>query len=266
VVRTVRILVALISSVLLAAPAGAQRWFTEFRPDPRCAPIVALGKLTAGAPAPGALIVIPVDMATRERLRGAWVLVTDPIDSVFRHPLANSRVADSTSRHLLTGLPPGPALLLIRSIGYVPTRETVIVRSGAIDTLVVPVRVDLQEGIRCTAPGYRRTGEPACVTDREDAEAYIEMGRRFASTAEERLPGLGPFTTAEVELVHDERVCERAGKAYGHGKGPARRVLVVRLGAAWFIVFDPFEPDRAGEFATSYIFDNHWRVLLGIGG
>jgi hypothetical protein len=89
----------------------------------------------------------------------------------------------------------------------------------------------------------------------------LDFAHRLTDSIKYREPNLSRFKSVQVSLVRDQAVCDRAGRAYGQGKGPARRVVVIKLGNAGYVVFDPFEPERAGEFETWMVFDRRWRLL-----
>lgn len=74
------------------------------------------------------------------------------------------------------------------------------------------------------------------------------------------------FAAAAVTLVRNEAVCGRVGRAYGGAGSPPRRVLVVRLGRAGYMVYDPYEPLDAGEWDVTTIFDRRWRVVVSLAG
>lgn len=251
---------------LLLSPASAmgQRWLVEFKPDPRCAATVNLSTPTSPN-SPGVLVVIPIDMATRMPVRYSWVLAHDPLDSALAHPFASSRQPDSLGRHRFEELPGGLLAVSVRSIAYRQTRTAVVSRLGAADTLIIPLRALSEDTIRCEPPRFRRDGESACVTDFDTAEPHLELAREIA-TDSSMVPGLGRFKPNQIRVVREERICERAGKAYARGEGPMRRVLVIQLGSAGYLVLDPFEPHTAGEFELSYVFDRRWRFLMGFAG
>jgi hypothetical protein len=163
-------------------------------------------------------------------------------------------------------LPAGPVAVVIRAIGFQPTFETIQVRTHAVDTVAIPLRSDVEYDIRCSPPLFRRSGESPCVTDSAEVDATLELARRLADPTERVRPGLGQFTLAQVKLVRNESTCDRASRAYGGDKNPPRRVIVVRLGKAGYVVIDPFEPLRAGEFETTMVYDRRWRPLFGFDG
>ena len=116
----------------------------------------------------------------------------------------------------------------------------------------------------CRPRGFRRPGESACATDAQEAERALGNARHYASPEGRRtfrLPA-GDTLPAPV-VVRDERVCERAGQAYGGPGSPPRRVVVVAVGGL-FVVYDPYEPRAAGEWNVWLLFDRRWRPLGGI--
>jgi hypothetical protein len=241
----------------------AQKWFDEFRPDPRCFRVVSLSSpQPGGSDAAGGLVVQGVWATTKAPVQSTWVVIERVVDSAGIVSLADSRVTDSSGRHRFLSLPAGPVVVKVRWLGVAPRQETLLVRAHAIDTVVIPLRGDISDdGIRCAPPGFRRTGETACVTDPNEVQPMLDFARHLADPSEHYEPKLARFWHGRVSLVHDESTCDRAGRAYGRGTGPPRRVVVVRVGDAGYVVYDPFEPHRGGEFTTTMVFDRRWRLL-----
>jgi hypothetical protein len=261
--RIARIGWVLLASWSLPASLIAQKWLEEFRPDPRCAGIVSLSAVEAGeAEATGGLVVRGIRLGTRETLNGTWVLIARAGDATGAYSLGSSGAPDSSGRHRFLRLPVGSVVVTISALGSNPNRQTLQVRSNAIDTVAIPIREAYKNDIRCSPPRFRRTGESACVTEPNEVEGTLLLAQGLVDQGERTRPGLGPFSLAQISLVRDEATCDRAGRGYGGGKGPPRRVIVIRLGNAGYVVYDPFEPEIAGEFATTMVFDRRWRILI----
>ncbi len=63
--------------------------------------------------------------------------------------------------------------------------------------------------------------------------------------------------------MRDQAVCDRAGQAYGQPDDPPRRVVVIHLGSN-FMVYDPYEPEFAGEWDITSIFTRHWKLIVSL--
>ena len=97
----------------------------------------------------------------------------------------------------------------------------------------------------------------------EEAEIALLFARELARPEELDAFDLPPVDSTDVALVHAEAICRRAGELYGEPVDPPRRVVVVRMGRL-YLVHDPFEPVRAGEFEIHVVFDDQWNRLVGI--
>jgi hypothetical protein len=236
-------------------------------PAAECQPSIGLDRgvrpPTAGT---GTLVVRVRRFGTREpvtfvRLRLTRLGEPNPaVDSVAHDP-------DSTG-FPVASLPTGRYALVVLSIGYFSRTDTLLVRAGAIDTVTLGLEVHL-DGYRnrhnCRPRRFRRPGESACLLEPDAAETLLAKARRLAAPEARRRFGLPAFNAEEVVLVQDEGICEGASRAYGAPGDPPRRVLVVRLGSL-YLVYDPHEPQYAGEFDYYTIFDRDWRVVTGWAG
>ena len=160
-------------------------------------------------------------------------------------------------------LPAGRYALVAQSFGYQARTDTVAARVGATDTVTVALE-EYEEALRnvhnCRPHGFRHPGERACVTDQIPAVLVIDRARDFASHRFRFGLGLPAGDSVDVNLVDDERQCERAARIYGMETGPPRRVVVVEAGNI-FVVYDPAEPLVLGDLNQWLILDKGWRVL-----
>lgn len=103
------------------------------------------------------------------------------------------------------------------------------------------------------------------MTDPRLVEGELDYARRLASREDRTFSEIPPVHPSQVKLLTDEEVCERAGREYGLPDDPPRRVVVIRLGRL-FMVYDPFEPEAAGEWDVRSIFDSEWKPVLHLAG
>ncbi len=161
---------------------------------------------------------------------------------------------------------PGTYVVESRRLGYPSRRDTVAVVPGS-EVRVTLALNDNDLRIRSHPPRFRMPGTPACVgPDDGMADLMLDRAREYAAPAEYPIEGLAGFTGDQVRLVLEPALCERAARLYGGAGSPPRRVIVIRLGSAGFMVEDPFEPHRAGEFRITMIFDAHWRLVAQLAG
>ncbi len=245
---------------------AAQDWATRFPPHADCRVTIRRGSIEQ---APGAadggtiLVVRPVRFGTQEAVRTAFV-------ELARLGAASVAVAGLTGPHdpaivcSFSGLAPGQYSLRVRATGYHGRTDTIPVEAGAAETVRVALELDL-EGDRnvhnCRPRGFRRPGESACVTEGHAAESERDYARSFAEPERRRAFNLPAIDTSRITLVRDERVCDRAARAYGHPDDPPRRMIVVRLDRL-YLAYDPFEPVAAGEWDVHCIYDRSWRPLV----
>jgi hypothetical protein len=256
----------LIMSAILPPGAAAQNWLTSFKPHPRCFSVI--GRTASPDLPPGStrLLLRAAEMSNDAPIIGARFdivplgRVTATVGVRVAATLDSSRVARRDS------LPPGWYTVRGLGLGYQPKTDTIRLSADSVTSLTVFLQTDLA-GLRCRPPDFRRPGERACVTDPERGlDAELRSALRFAMPGGDSLPGLPRYRREEVALVTDEAICRRAGRAYGGPGSPPRKVIVIRLGGVGYLVFDPHEPLRAGEFQTTLIVDRRWRVLIGLDG
>jgi len=114
----------------------------------------------------------------------------------------------------------------------------------------------------CQPHKFRRDGESACVTEPSVTAEVLDRARSMAPIVHRE--GEAPSAEPPV-LIRDERLCDRAGRAYGGRGSPPRRVAAFRVGEL-FLVYDPYEPVPAGEWNAWGVFDRRWRYLYFILG
>lgn len=249
--------------------AGAQAWTAAYEPAADCVLQVAAGiqNETPSMTANGALIIQWREFGTHRavgRVRAAVALSGEP------NPAATGMAfdADTSSSRTFRDLTPGVYSLVSRGMVHYPRTDTVVVRPGGVDTITVPLE-GWHDGYRnvhnCRPRAFRKEHESACVTDTSGTTDLLEYARDLAEAESRRTFNLPQFSPAEVRLVADERICERAALAYGGPEGPPRRVIVVRMGRL-YLVYDPFEPLYAGEWDLRMIFDNRWRLVVALAG
>jgi hypothetical protein len=188
------------------------------------------------------------------------------LDSSSMPPRAIAGI-DSSSVLVFQQIPAGRYELKLRRIGLVARTDTVVVRSRAADTVTIALR-DFQEDYwntyNCRPRRFRHPGETACLDDAEETGWAVARVRALADSATLRLfPMIPKFDSSEVALITDEAVCERAARAYSNPDDPPRRVIVVRMGQL-FIVHDPHEPLRAGEWHLWRVFDRRWESIVNL--
>ena len=136
-------------------------------------------------------------------------------------------------------------------------------RRGAADTVTVTLE-EYDDALRnrhnCRPRGFRRLGEPACVTDRITTTLVLDRARDMASPRFRFGIGLPAGDSSDVRIVDDERVCERAARIYGARGDPPRRVVVADA-VNFYVVYDPAEPVALREFNQWLVIDRRFRVL-----
>jgi hypothetical protein len=267
-----------LTAVLLLTERGLAQDIGRFPPDPLCTPRMALSpaldssSLAAGR---GGLFVRLESWKDTAALESgkAMLFPLDYRQVVQRdsQPTDSSRLGrprDSGGLYPFTNREAGRYLMTARRIGYAAARDTVVIRAGGNDTLVIvmePIFDDVGNVHNCRPHHFRAPGEPACLTDTILMRNTRSVALHFAkSPSERKLFKLPEFTPADVAVIHDTAICERAAVAYGAGThDPPRCVVVVRAGPIYF-VFDPLEPLRAGEFEIWMVLDRHFHELAGI--
>ena len=253
-----------------AARLDVQGWEASLPPAAGCAVRVSAGGApkadrSEGAGGTGALVVRLTSFDSAQPVVGAQVVFT-PLGVQVPAPVAAAYSSDTSVARTVAGLAAGRYAMLVRRLGYWPRTDTVAVRAGAMDTVDVATE-SFHDGFRnvhnCRPHGFRRAGELACVTDSEESESALDRARHFTTPASRRGFRLPPGDSAGATVVRDERLCERAGRAYGGPGSPPRRVVVVAVGGL-YVVYDPYEPETAGEWDIWKVFDRRWRVLVNI--
>jgi hypothetical protein len=160
-------------------------------------------------------------------------------------------------------LPAGRYAVVAQSFGYQARTDTLSARAGTTDTVTVALE-EYEEALRnahnCRPRGFRHPGERACVTDQISAVLVLDRARDFASHRFRFGLGLPAGDSVDVNLVDDERRCERAARIYGMETGPPRRVVLVEAGNI-YVVYDPAEPIVLGGLNQWLILDKRWKVL-----
>lgn len=237
-------------------------WESRFTPDVRCQIRVTPGVSSAGTHT-GSVTVRVHAFDANEPLVYTLVSIA-PLDSSLGRP---RRVTskDSLRFRSFDGLEPGRYELISGAISFSARHDTIEIRPGMSDTLDVGLELFL-DGYRnvhnCRPRGFRRSFESACVTDSEHVEDAIDYARSLAKPEDRRLFHMpAGDTIPQPRIIRDERICEKAGRLYGGPESPPRRVVVVSVGKL-FVVYDPFEPEAAGEFNIWMVFDEHWREVV----
>jgi hypothetical protein len=236
-------------------------WEAEYAPAAGCVLRVSPG---ARAPTPetGALVVRLTLLGSTNPVPPAVVVTLTPLGvqpSTLPHPPSS---ADTGAIRRFAAMTPGQYVMFVRGFGFSVRTDTVTVRAGATDTVhaaLTDVFSEYRNTHNCRPHRFRHRGEPACVTD----SAHVESALRHARSIMSPVRGQSSRPSAAavpLVIVRDERVCERAGRAYGGRGSPPRRVVVVAVGDR-FIVSDPYEPLPAGEWDLWILFDRRWRVV-----
>lgn len=94
-----------------------------------------------------------------------------------------------------------------------------------------------------------------CITVDSVAKTYVERALALANTVSQHRLHFAAFDSGQVMLVRDSAVCQRVARGYGIRDGRVRkdlaeinRLVVVRLGAAGYLVHVPTDVFSAGEF------------------
>lgn len=239
-------------------------WQARYAPDPGCTI-----RVTSGGDAPsagtGALVVRVSSYSRWTPVARAKVTLKAPAGTI-RTPDTFQIVSDTLSVHVFSALPAGPYEMRIGPpISGIIRNDTVAARPGAVDTVHVAVE-SFEERYRnvhnCQPHKFRRDGESACVTDPSVVTELLDRARKMASSVHRE--GEAP-SDEPPELIRDEQMCERAGRAYGGRGGPPRRMALFRIGEL-FLAYDPYEPAPAGEWNAWGVFDRRWHYLYVILG
>jgi hypothetical protein len=255
--------------VSLRELARAQDWADRFPPAPECQPRRGLSQVaepelrSAGK---ARLIVMLQVLGEADR---APLVQADLVP--VRRPLPSIRAItpENTARvRLLETDTAGPHVLSLRGVGYGRFIDTLDVRVGYTDTILVWLQNsndNSRNTYNCRPRRFRRAGESACVSDSVETAFMLQWAKRYAEPESQKTFRLPAFDSSQVTLVHDEKTCLRAGTLYGDPDDPPRRVIVVRMGSL-YLVYDPYEPLPAGEWNIYRLFDRRWRPLFDIMG
>jgi hypothetical protein len=239
-------------------------WESRFAAAPECrvrvAPAAAhLGRGPSAADA--ALVVRLVAFDTHELLDFTHLRV-ESLDVASREP-ARADSAGALPETFTFALSAGRYALVSQSFGYHARTDTVVARAGNTDTVTVALEQyedALRNAHNCRPRGFRHVGERACVTDQISAVLVLDRARDFSSHRFRFGLGFPAGDSVDVQLVDDERVCERAARIYGLDKGPPRRVVVVEAGNI-YVVYDPAEPIVLGDLNQWLILDRKLKIL-----
>ncbi len=255
--------------VSLLEPAPAQDWADRFPPAPECEPRwgpsqVAEPELVSAGKARLIVILEVLGEAGRPPfVQADLVPVIEPLPNI-----RGITPESSTRIRVLEADRAGPHVLSLRGIGYGRFVDTLDVRVGYTDTILVWLQNsndNYRNKYNCRPRRFRQVGESACVTDSLETALMLQWAKRYAQPESQKTFRLPPFDSSQVTLVHDEKACLRAGKLYGEPDDPPRRVIVLRMGPL-YLVYDPYEPLPAGEWNLYRLFDRRWRPLFDIMG
>ena len=274
--RSARLLAAsvlLLSGPTLAACArssavsreGLTAWESHYEPALQCRPTVRSDLVPSGdTTRAGSLVIRLTSFDSAALLDHSAIVVAPiaPLDSM-RQPVVRREDVGDRPAPFEVALLPGRYLLGARAFGYEGRGDTVIVRPGATDTVILALE-EYDDALRnrhnCRPRGFRRAGERACVTDQITTVLVLDRVRDMASPRFRFGIGLPAGDSSDVHIVDDERVCERAARVYGLDTGPPRRVVVVDA-ANFYVVYDPAEPVALGEYNEWLVIDRRFRVL-----
>jgi len=248
------------------SPEAFTSWEAHYVPAPQCRVALALDgtRVVGDAGATGRLVVRLGAFGTSALVPRGWITLSplEPLDTLVQ-PVLRLEVGAELSVPLAASLVPGRYVLASHAPGYEGRTDTVAVRAGATDTVMV-VLEEYADALRnrhnCRPRGFRRSGESACLTDRITRLLVLDRVRDISSPRFRFGVGLPTGDSTDVHVVDDERICERAARLYGVDSGPPRRVVVAEAGNLW-VVYDPAEPVALGELNQWLILDKRWRVL-----
>jgi len=239
-------------------------WETRYAAAPECRVRVTPAAVHLGrgpSASDAALVVRLVAFDTHELLDFTHLRV-EPLDDASREP-ARADSAGALPETFTFTLPAGRYALIAQSFGYHARTDTVAARTGGTDTVTVALEQyedALRNAHNCRPRGFRHAGERACVTDQISAVLVLDRARDFSSHRFRFGLGFPAGDSVDVNLVDDDRLCERAARIYGLDKGPPRRVVVVEAGNI-YVVYDPAEPVLLGDLNQWLILDKNWKVL-----
>ena len=254
-----RVLLALGLYPLFPVDGPAQDWAARFPPDPRCQ---TPGPISTTIPGPSRLRVILTDFDGEAVLRGGKVKLA------LRGSPDTTVGAISADSLIFDNLLGGDYQLFSGYIGYYPRMDSLRVAKGHEYILRLPMTdyfTGLENKYNCRPRGFRRPGETACVTSGEWVDHALGYAVDLSRPEGGQGFGLPRTDPTQVKLVTDESICERAGRHYGKPTDPPRRVIVVRMDTI-YMVYDPFEPERGGEWTAWSFFDSKWKLIAIITG
>jgi hypothetical protein len=273
-IHALRAVATLAATVVLAACAHSaprttvsrdelSAWESRYAAAPECRVRItpAAAHLGRGPSAGDAALVVRLVAFDTHELLDFTHLRVEPLDA-SREP-ARADSAGALPETFTVPLPAGRYALVAQSFGYHARTDTVTARAGATDTITValePYEDALRNAHNCRPRGFRHLGERACVTDQISAVLVLDRARDFSSHRFRFGLGFPAGDSVDVNLVDDERLCERAARIYGLDKGPPRRVVVVEAGNI-YVVYDPAEPVLLGDLNQWLILDKNWKVL-----
>ena len=238
-------------------------WEARYAAAPQCRPSLAPADVRAtSGTTPGSRLV--VRLATFEPsadLAQASVALT-PLDAGASVPVRVERTSERPAAFAVT-LAPGRYALESRAFGFAVRTDSVVARAGATDTVTITLE-EYDDALRnrhnCRPRGFRRLGEPACVTDQITTALVLDRARDMASPRFRFGIGFPPGDSTDVRVVDDERICERAAHLYGRSGDPPRRVAVADA-VNFYVVYDPAEPVALGELNQWLVLDHRFSVL-----
>lgn len=240
-------------------------WEGRYEAAPQCRARTHLGSArSADSSRAGSLVVRLTSFDSPALLDHSAIVLAPvaPLDSA-RQPIVRREESSDRPAPFEVELLPGRYVLGARAFGYEGRSDTVVVRPGAADTVVVALE-EYDDALRnrhnCRPRGFRHAGERACVTDQITTVLVLDRARDMASPRFRFGIGLPAGDSSDVHIVDDERVCERAARVYGLDTGPPRRVVVVDA-SNFYVVYDPAEPVALGEYNQWLVIDRRFRVL-----
>ena len=240
-------------------------WESKYVPATGCRASTRLGAVrAAGTDSAGALVVRLTSFGSPGLVDHGQIVVTPlaPLDTGAQ-PVVRREDATDPPVPFELSLRPGRYLVAARAFGYDWRSDTVSVRAGASDTVAVALE-EYTDALRnrhnCRPRGFRHAGERACVTDQITTVLVLDRARDMASPRFRYGIGLPKGDSADVRIVDDERICERAARLYGLDSGPPRRVVVADA-ASFYVVYDAAEPVTLGELNQWLVIDRKFRVL-----
>jgi hypothetical protein len=261
---------ALCGPALVACAGGARApraaltsWEPRYAAAAQCRPAISLGdvRATGDTARTSTLVVRLTSFGPSAEIAQGSVAFT-PLDTGASAPARVERTSDRPPTFTVS-LAPGRYALESRGFGFAARTDSVVARAGATDTVVVTLE-EYDDALRnrhnCRPRGFRRLGERACVTDEITSVLVLDRARDMASPRFRFGIGLPAGDSAGVRIVDDERICDRAARAYGREGDPPRRVVVADA-VNFYVVYDPAEPVALGEFNQWLVLDRRFRVL-----